>query len=74
MENVPAFAHELTGCDVLFHTASYFREYYGPGDHRAKLEAINVLGTLAFAELAHASSMRRMIQGVRDARVGSTYR
>ncbi len=23
---VPAFAHELDGCDVVSHTASYFRE------------------------------------------------
>jgi len=27
MENVPAFADALTGCDVVFHTAAYFREY-----------------------------------------------
>jgi dihydroflavonol-4-reductase len=23
----------LDGCDVLFHTAAFFRDYYQPGDH-----------------------------------------
>ena len=32
----------MAGCDVLFHTAAYFREYYQPGDHWKALEEINV--------------------------------
>jgi dihydroflavonol-4-reductase len=61
MENVAAFADALAGCEVVFHTAAYFREYYGAGDHWPKLEAINVRGTLALAEAAHARGVRRLI-------------
>src|SRR5579883_3276979 len=46
MANVAGFVDALAGCDVLFHTAAYFREYYGPGEHWQKLEAINVTATL----------------------------
>jgi dihydroflavonol-4-reductase len=61
MENVPGFVGALGGADVLFHTAAYFREYYGAGDHWPKLEAINVRGTLALAEAARAQGVRRLI-------------
>ncbi len=61
MEDVPAFAGALAGVDVVFHTAAYFREYYGAGDHWPKLEAINVRGTMALAEAAHAHGVRRFI-------------
>jgi dihydroflavonol-4-reductase len=46
MEDVPAFANALGGCDALFHTAAYFREYYQPGDHWPILERINVRATI----------------------------
>jgi dihydroflavonol-4-reductase len=80
MQNVAAFAGSLDGCDVVFHTAAYFREYYSAGrlrakrsgeprrsqaeagDHWTKLEAINVRGTLALAEAAHARGVRRFIE------------
>ncbi len=55
IEDIDGFAEHLTGCDVVFHTAAYFREYYGKGDHLAKLEAINVTATL---ELMAASDAR----------------
>jgi dihydroflavonol-4-reductase len=61
MEDVPGFAGALAGCDLVFHTAAYFREYYGAGDHWRKLEAINVHATLALAEAAHARGVRRLI-------------
>ena len=61
MEDVAAFAPALDGCDVVFHTAAYFREYYGPGDHWPKLEKINVQGTLALAESARARGVRRLL-------------
>ncbi len=61
MDAVPRFAGALAGCDVVFHTAAYFREYYGAGDHGPKLEAINVSGTLALAEAARARGVRRMV-------------
>ena len=72
MENVPGFASALGGVDAVFHTAAYFREYYGAGDHWPKLEAINVLtvrqaidrleGALASARPA---SLRQEGSGVR---------
>jgi dihydroflavonol-4-reductase len=46
MEDVSAFAAALGGCDALFHTAAYFREYYQPGDHWPILERINIRGTV----------------------------
>jgi dihydroflavonol-4-reductase len=46
MGEVPGFAGALSGCDVLFHTAAYFREYYQPGDHWPDLERINVRATV----------------------------
>src|SRR5262245_18041659 len=46
MEDIPAFAPQLAGSDILFHTAAYVREVFGPGDHWPKLEKINVMGTL----------------------------
>src|SRR5918994_6485261 len=61
MEDVPGFAETLAGCDVVFHTAAYFREYYASGDHWPKLKAINVHGTLALAEAAHTRGVRRLI-------------
>ncbi|MBC8171474.1 MAG: NAD-dependent epimerase/dehydratase family protein, partial [Anaerolineae bacterium] len=61
MEKVDGFAAELQGCDVLFHTAAYFREYYGPGDHWATLEKINVHGTIRLLELAEKAVVKKVI-------------
>ena len=61
MREVDGFADALRGCDVLFHTAAYFREYYQPGDHAAALEAINIRGTLALLEAADARGLRRCV-------------
>lgn len=44
---VQDFAGELAGIDAVFHTAAYFRESYGLGDHTATLQATNVDATLA---------------------------
>ncbi len=33
MQDVNNFASELDGCDVLFHMAAFFRDYYQPGNH-----------------------------------------
>jgi dihydroflavonol-4-reductase len=46
MEDIPAFAPHLAGSDVLFHTAAYVHETFGPGNHWPRLEKINVRGTL----------------------------
>lgn len=55
IQSIDAFAGHLDGCDVFFHTAAYFREYYGKGDHLTHLEAINVTATL---ELMAAADKR----------------
>ncbi len=61
MEAVENFASELEGCDVLFHTAAYFREYYQPGDHWTTLENINVKGTLKILEEAEKHGVKKAI-------------
>jgi dihydroflavonol-4-reductase len=61
MENVVGFAEALQGCDVLFHTAAYFREYYQPGDHWPMLEKINVKGTIELLESAEKHNVKKAI-------------
>jgi dihydroflavonol-4-reductase len=61
MRDVAGFADALRGCDVLFHTAAYFREYYQPGDHAASLDEINVRGTLSLMAAADARGVRRCV-------------
>jgi dihydroflavonol-4-reductase len=61
MENVPGFAENLKGCDVLFHTAAYFREYYQPGDHWPKLKKINIDGTVELFEAADKHHVKKTI-------------
>jgi dihydroflavonol-4-reductase len=61
MEDVDRFASHLRGCDVLFHTAAYFREYFQPGDHWATLMKINVEGTLQLLEAAEAGGINKAI-------------
>lgn len=61
MNNVAGFASQLAGCDVLFHTAAYFREYYQPGDHKATLEKINVQGTLDLLIAAEKQGVQKAI-------------
>jgi dihydroflavonol-4-reductase len=61
MCEVNAFAPALKGCDVLFHTAAYFREYYQPGNHKAILERVNVQGTLDLLIAAEKNGLRKAI-------------
>ena len=61
IEDNASFADALAGCDVLFHCAAYFREYYSSGDHWAKLERINVRGTLDLLNRAEAAGIQRTI-------------
>lgn len=58
---VEEFAPELEGCDALFHTAAYFREYYQPGDHWPLLEQINVRGTVELLAAAEARGVRKAV-------------
>ena len=61
MSNVAAFASQLQGCEVLFHAAAYFREYYQPGNHKAMLEKINVQGTVDLLIAAEKHGIRKAI-------------
>lgn len=61
MEDIDAFAPHLRDCDVLFHTAAYFREYGQPGEHWSKLEAINVTGTIKLLDSAEQHGIRKAI-------------
>ncbi len=61
MSDVNGFAPALKGCDVLFHTAAYFREYYQPGDHQSILEKINVQGTVDLLLAAEKNALRKAI-------------
>ncbi|MCU0511477.1 MAG: NAD-dependent epimerase/dehydratase family protein [Anaerolineae bacterium] len=61
MADVPAFAHHLAGVDVVFHTAAYFREYFSTGDHRARLEQINVQATMQLLNAAEAQGVKKVI-------------
>ena len=61
MADVPAFASELAGVDVVFHTAAYFREYFNVGDHWKTLEKINVEGTIQLLDAAEAHGVSKVI-------------
>lgn len=61
MERVAGFAPALHGHDILFHTAAYFREYFQPGDHWARLRAINVDGTVELLRAAETHGITKAI-------------
>ena len=61
MQDVAGFASELADCDVLFHTAAYFRDYYQPGDHWKTLEDINVKGTISILTEAEQRGVKKVI-------------
>ena len=61
MQNVEAFAHELDDCDILFHVAAYFREYFQPGEHWPILKAINIDGTVKILEEAEKRGIKKAI-------------
>jgi dihydroflavonol-4-reductase len=61
MTHVAGFAEALSGVDVVFHSAAFFREYYAPGDHAEVLNRINVESTLELARTAHARGVSKMV-------------
>src|SRR5579864_3306248 len=61
VRDVATFAEALAGCDALFHTAAYFREYYQPGDHKAMLEKINVQGTIDLLIAAEKNGVKKAV-------------
>jgi dihydroflavonol-4-reductase len=75
MEQVTKFAAALRGCDVVFHTAAFFRDNYKGGSHWGELKRVNVDGTAALLEAAYHSGVRRFVQtssiAVLDGKPGS---
>lgn len=61
VRHVAGFVDRLAGCDVLFHLAAYFREYYRPGDHREALRAVNVDATRALLEQGDRMGVGRAV-------------
>ncbi len=59
--DVSRFAPELAGCECLFHTAAYFREYFQTGGHWDLLEQTNITGTIALLHEAERRGMRKVI-------------
>ena len=61
LDNIAAFAPALQDCDVLFHTAAYFREYYAPGNHWATLEKLNITATIELLTAAEKHGVKRAV-------------
>lgn len=61
MNNVEAFAKSLEGCDVLFHTAAYFRDSYKGGKHWEELYNTNVIATRKLIESAYEQGIRKIV-------------
>jgi dihydroflavonol-4-reductase len=59
LSNIAGFAGALAGCDAVFHTAAFFREYYQPGNHADSLEALNVQATVTLAKEAQTHGVKR---------------
>jgi dihydroflavonol-4-reductase len=72
MMEVEAFAPALVGCDAVFHTAAYFREYYQPGEHADALTRINVEGTLRLLHAADEASVGAFVHVSSSGAVGMT--
>jgi len=62
MADVPAFSNALQGCDVVFHTAAFFRDNFKGGSHWGELKRINVDGTQQLIEQAYCAGIRRFVQ------------
>ncbi len=61
MARVEGFAPTLAGCDIVFHTAAFFRESYRGGRHWGELKAINVEGTARLIEAVYAAGARKFV-------------
>ena len=71
MRDVAGFAAAMDGCEAVFHTAAYFREYYQPGDHAQALEDINIKGTLTLMDEADRRGVRRFIHTSSSGTIGT---
>lgn len=61
MRDVPAFAFALSGVDIVFHTAAFFRDYLKGGSHWDALYNINVAGTRSLLEAAYRAGIHRFV-------------
>jgi len=61
MMAVDAWAHRMENCDVLFHTAAYFRETFRSGDHWTNLEKVNVTQTVRLFDLADKHGVGKIV-------------
>jgi dihydroflavonol-4-reductase len=61
MKDVSGFATAMKGCDVVFHAAAYFREYYQPGSSSDEMRSINYQGTIDLLTQAEAQGVSRVI-------------
>lgn len=71
MLEVDGFDRELDDCDAVFHTAAYFREYYGPGDHWGTLEKVNVDGTVELLDAAERRGVETFVHVSSEGVIGS---
>ena len=71
MQDVNSFASELDGCDVLFHTAAFFRDYYQPGNHWKALWETNVQGTINLLTEAEKHGVKKVIYVSSSSVIGS---
>jgi dihydroflavonol-4-reductase len=61
LRDVEAFAPSLTGVEILFHTAAFFRAYYQGGSHWQELYRTNVAGTHNLLQAAFRAGIRRFV-------------
>jgi dihydroflavonol-4-reductase len=61
MKNIGEFANEMAGCDVVFHAAAYFREYYQPGSDDSELHRTNLEGTIELLTQAEAKGVPKVV-------------
>ncbi|ANE46557.1 hypothetical protein SY83_10020 [Paenibacillus swuensis] len=61
MMDVDSWANQMEGCDLLFHTAAYFRETFRRGDHWTNLEKVNATNTLRLFKLAEHYGIKKIV-------------
>jgi len=61
LENPDAWLPSISKFQVIIHTAAYFREYFGRGDHAVKLKALNVDLPVRLTKFAMSKGVERVI-------------
>lgn len=61
LDQVAAWLSVATSSDFVVHGAAYFREYFGRGDHDAKLQRLNVDVPVELAKACLASGVSRLV-------------